>query len=105
MPRHALKGVPQTLPRIYRRTAPIARGAALVGRPGRMSCQIERLAQLVAIPNETLGMFVRFWLTSTTLSATRAGLDRRSEGLFRAKKAAGLSNLAEIGPCGLEDTS
>jgi predicted transcriptional regulator len=39
--------------------------AALARRLDRMSRQIERLERHIAISNEALALFVRFWLTST----------------------------------------
>src|ERR1017187_999843 len=39
--------------------------AALARRLDRMTRQIERLERHVTISNETLALFVRFWLTST----------------------------------------
>jgi predicted transcriptional regulator len=39
--------------------------AALARRLDRMSRQMERLERHVAISNEALALFVRFWLTST----------------------------------------
>lgn len=39
--------------------------AALAKRLDRMTRQIERLEQHVTISNETMALFVRFWLTTT----------------------------------------
>ena len=39
--------------------------AALAKRLDRMSRQIERLERHITISNETLALFVRFWLTTT----------------------------------------
>jgi predicted transcriptional regulator len=39
--------------------------AALAKRLDRMSRQIERLERHITITNETLALFVRFWLTTT----------------------------------------
>jgi hypothetical protein len=39
--------------------------AALARRLDRMTRQIERLERHVTISNETLALFVRFWLTTT----------------------------------------
>lgn len=39
--------------------------AALAKRLDRMTRQIERLERYVTISNETLALFVRFWLTTT----------------------------------------
>jgi hypothetical protein len=41
--------------------------AALAPRLDRMTRQIERLERHVDISNEALAVFVRFWLTSTSL--------------------------------------
>ena len=71
--------------------------AALARRLDRMTRQMERLERHVAISNEALAVFVRFWLTSTpalpdaawprprprAASAMRA-LWRRSVGVWRA---------------------
>ena len=45
--------------------APIDLEAALARQLDRMSRQLERLERHVAISNEAIAVFVRFWLTST----------------------------------------
>ena len=50
---------------IYRRMVPIELEAALARRLDRMTRQMERLERHLAISNEAIAVFVRFWLTST----------------------------------------
>lgn len=60
--------------------------AALARRLDRMSRQIERLERNVGISNETLALFIRFWLTAvpplpdTAQSAAQAKGRERFEG-------------------------
>lgn len=64
--------------------------AALARRIDRMTRQIERLERYVTISNESLAVFVRFWLTSTpalpdaALAAAQAKGRERYEGFLEA---------------------
>ena len=64
--------------------------AALARRLDRMTRQIERLERHVAISNEALAVFVRFWLTSTpslpdtALAAAQAKGRERYDGFVEA---------------------
>jgi predicted transcriptional regulator len=64
--------------------------AALAKRLDRMSRQIERLERHITISNETLALFVRFWLTTTpplpdgAKTAAQAKGRERYEGFVEA---------------------
>ena len=64
--------------------------AALGRRLDRLNRQLERLERHAAISNETLALFVRFWLThtpplpDTALSAAQAKGRERYEGFIEA---------------------
>lgn len=64
--------------------------AALAKRLDRMTRQIERLERHVTISNETLALFVRFWLTTTpplpdsAKSAAQAKGRERYDGFVEA---------------------
>ncbi len=64
--------------------------AALARRLDRMARQLERLERHVTISNETLALFVRFWLThtpplpDTTQTAAQAKGRERYEGFVEA---------------------
>lgn len=64
--------------------------AALARRLDRMARQLERLERHVAISNETLALFVRFWLThtpplpDTAQAASQAKGRERYEGFIEA---------------------
>jgi hypothetical protein len=64
--------------------------AALGRRLDRLNRQLERLERHAAISNETLSLFVRFWLThtpplpDTALSAAQAKGHERYEGFVEA---------------------
>jgi len=57
--------------------------AALARRLDRMSRQIDRLERHVAISNEALALFVRFWLTSTPPLPDAAQLAAQAKGRER----------------------
>src|SRR6202166_4206923 len=79
--------------------------AALARRLDRMTRQIERLERHVTISNETLALFVRFWLTTTpplpdtAQSAAQTKGRERYEGFVEAlgrRLAKGLTLAQEI---------
>ncbi len=79
--------------------------AALARRLDRMTRQLERLERHLAISNETLALFVRFWLThtpplpDTAQTAAQAKGRERYEGFVEAvgrRLARGASLLDEI---------
>ncbi len=79
--------------------------AALARRLDRMTRAIERLERHAAITNETLALFVRFWLThtpplpDTAQTATQAKGRERYEGFVEAvgrRLARGVTLLDEI---------
>lgn len=79
--------------------------AALARRLDRMARQLERLERHVTIANETLAMFVRFWLVhtpplpDTAQTAARAKGRERYEGFVEAlgrRLAHGKTLLDEI---------
>lgn len=57
--------------------------AALAKRLDRMSRQIERLERHLTIANETLALFVRFWLTTTPPLPDSAKSAANAKGLER----------------------
>lgn len=64
--------------------------AALARRLDRLSRQLDRLEQNIAISNEAVALFVRFWLTTTpplpdsALSAAKASGNERYKGFIEA---------------------
>lgn len=64
--------------------------AALARRLDRMTRQLERMERRVTISNESLAVFVRFWLTSTpplpdaTLAAAQSKGRERYDGFIEA---------------------
>ncbi|MDT8870771.1 CopG family transcriptional regulator [Komagataeibacter rhaeticus] len=77
--------------------------SALSRRLDRMTREIERLDRHVTITNETLAVFVRFWLTSTpplpdgAMAAARAKGRERYDGFVEAvgRRLAGSHGFAE----------